>query len=116
MSNSLDSQPRLSPRFVNPTWTAAPALSFSKALSSTMLRNLLLLLSAAVGETMAVDERFLDLLTNVVVHVEAIIVTTLITTARVYKREDQPLPSKCFGFCGKCIIPRSHCLHSAKAC
>jgi hypothetical protein len=75
-----------------------------------MLRNLLLLLSTAVGEIMAVDGRFLDLSTNVMVHVEAIIVTTLITTARVYKRQIQ-LPAVCYAFCGKCIIPRSHYLH-----
>jgi hypothetical protein len=75
-----------------------------------MLRNLLLLLSTAVGEIMAVDGRFLDLSTNVMVHVEAIIVTTLITTARVYKRTKQPLPAEYYEPCSKCITPRSHCL------
>jgi hypothetical protein len=80
-----------------------------------MLRNLLLLLSTAVGGIMAVDGRFLDLSTNAVVHVEAILVTTLITTARVYKRQtQQALPSACYQDCSKCIIPRSHCLHSAR--
>jgi hypothetical protein len=48
-------------------------------------------------------------------HVEAIIVTTLITTARVYKRETQAvLPSVCFEDCSKYIIPRCHCLHLAR--
>jgi hypothetical protein len=47
-----------------------------------MLQNLLLLLSIAVGEIM------------VMVHVEAIIVTTLITTARVYKRTELPSISR----------------------
>src|SRR5271170_2251667 len=80
-----------------------------------MLRNLLLLLFTAVGEIMAVDGRFLDPSTNVMVHVEAIIVTTLITTARVYKRQtQQALPAACYEFCGKCTIPRSHRLYSAR--
>ena len=67
-------------------------------------------LSTAVGEIIAVDKRFLDLSTNVMMHVEAIIVTTLITTARVYKRTEQPLPAECYEPCSKCITPRSHCL------
>jgi hypothetical protein len=72
-------------------------------------------LSTAVGEIMAVDGRFLDLSTNVMMHVEAIIVTTLITTARVYKRQTQQvLPAECYLLCGKCIILRSRCLHLAR--
>jgi hypothetical protein len=80
-----------------------------------MLRNLLLLLSTAVGEIMAVDGRFSDLSTNVMVHVEAAIVTTLITIARAYKRQThEVLPAACYAECGKCITPRSHCLQSAR--
>jgi hypothetical protein len=72
-------------------------------------------LSTAVGEIIAVDKRFLDLSTNVMMHVEAIIVTTLITTARVYKRQTQQvLPAECYLLCGKCIILRSRCLHLAR--
>ena len=59
-----------------------------------MLRNLLLHLSTAVDKIMVVDGRFLDLSTNVMVHVEAIIVTTLIATARVYKRTEIPSISR----------------------
>jgi hypothetical protein len=77
-----------------------------------MLRNLLLLLSTVVGEIMAVDGRLLDLSTNVTVHVEAIIVTTLITTARVYKRQtQQSFPQECYEDCSKYIIPKSHYSH-----
>jgi hypothetical protein len=80
-----------------------------------MLRNLLLLLSTAVGEIMAADGRFSELSTNVMVHVEAVIVTTLITIARVYKRQThEVLPAACYAGCGKCITPRSHCLQSAR--
>src|SRR5437763_11404088 len=83
------------------------------ALSSTILRSLLLPLSTAVGEIMAVDRRFSDLSTNVTMaHVEAIIITTLITTARVDKRQIAvPLPQVCYEDCSKYIISRSHCLH-----
>jgi hypothetical protein len=51
---------------------------------------------------MAVDRRFLDLSTNVMVEVEAIIITTLITTAQIYKRQIiSPLPQVCFEDCRK---------------
>ena len=79
-----------------------------------MLRNLLLLLSTAVGEVMAMDGRFLDLSANVMVHVEAIIVTTLITTARVYKRESPLLPALCYEHCSKYAILRSRYLHLSR--
>jgi hypothetical protein len=81
-----------------------------------MLRNLLLLLSITVGEVMAVDGRFLDLSTKVMLQVEAIIVTTLITTARVYKRDIKPLPEVCYDSCSKCIIPKEPLLTFSKAC
>ena len=74
-----------------------------RGLSSTILRSLLLLLSTAVGEIMAVDRRFSDLSTNVTMaNVEAIIITTLITTARVDKRQIVvPLPEVCYENCSK---------------
>src|SRR5437762_13607932 len=45
-------------------------------------------------------------------HVEAIIITTLITTAQIDKRQIiAPLPDICYEDCSKYIISRNRCLH-----
>jgi hypothetical protein len=73
--------------------------------------TLLLLLSFAAGAMMVVDGRSLALLTDGTVHLEAKIITTLIATTQVHKRQTTlDFPDQCYDICSKLSILREQTL------